>query len=181
MKAVVIAVAIVIGGLGVMGVVAASSIVNVLDGEVKLRNQAEAQLLVNEAAFDKMWKIIAQRAQIAKSSRETQIQLVEALTAGRGASFINAVKEQNPDSAFNMEQFTSLGNSIEAQREGFFREQQKLIDYVKLEQRMFQDTFSGFVLGFTSREPMDDPLVVSSTHSKEVMTTGEDNNTELEL
>jgi len=181
MKAALIAIALVVGGVAIMGTVTAVSVVGVLDGEVNLRKKAEAQLLVNEAAFDKMWKIIAQRTQIAKSTRETQIQLVEALVSGRGASFINALKEDNPQSAFDMEQFTALGNSIEAQREGFFREQQKLIDYVKLEQAMFENTWSGLVLGFTNREALDDPLVISSTHAKEVMESGQDDQTALEL
>ena len=181
MKAIGIALAIVLSVAMIVGIVTSMSVVGTLDGEVSVRKAQEAQVLSNEAAFDKMWKIISQKAQIAKTSRETQIQLVEALVSGRGASFINAVKEQNPDSAFNMEQFTALGNSIEAQREWFFREQQKLIDLTKRQQEMFESTWSGFILGFTAREALPDPTIVSSTKSKQVMETGEDNDVSLEL
>jgi len=152
-----------------------------LDSEATIKKQISAQVLVNEANFDKMWKVIEQRTNVTKASRDTQIKLVETLVQGRGGSFIKLIQESNPSAAFDQSQFTDLANSIEAQREGFLREQQKLIDLSRRQQTMFQTVWSGYVLSMGGRSAVDDPTIVSSAKTKEIMKSGREDVVDLDL
>jgi len=159
----------------------AGSVISTLNSEAGLRQQVLAQYKVNEANFDKMWKIIAQSTQITKASSDLQKELVESLIKGRGDSFIKIVHESNPESGFSREQFTSLNNIVEAQREGFFREQSKLIDIDREHRTKFQYAWSGFVLNFAGRAPLDEVKPITSEQTEEVFTSGKDNEIELGL
>lgn len=181
MKSVLVATALVAVMVVVSAIIITVSYVSIVDNEASVRNQAVAQVQVVEAELDKMWKVIQQRTQVTKASRDTQLQLVEALIQGRSASFIKIIHEQNPDSAFSQEQFTALGNTIEAQRESFLGEQKKMIDYYRKHNTMFEKTVSGFVLSVADRTPIGEPLVISSQVTKQIMQSGEDNEVELTL
>lgn len=157
------------------------SITGTLDDEAMMRNRVLSQRQVVEANFDKMWKVIEQQTQVVKVSKELQAELVESLVKGRSASFIKIVNESNPESAFSREQFVSLSNSIETQREEFLAEQVKLIDFDRYHRSMFDRVYSGLLLSFFNREPLDNVIVISSDRTKDVINTGLDNPTKLDL
>jgi len=155
--------------------------VSTLDSEASLKNQAISQSQVVEAEFDKMWKVIEQQAQVTKASKEQQKELVDSLVKGRSGSFIKIVNESNPESAFSQEQFTSLSNSIEAQRESFLLEQVKLIDFHRQHNTMFDGVFSGLILSMGNRDKLDPVNVISSERTKSIIAEGQDNNVNLSL
>jgi hypothetical protein len=172
---VVIVVCLLIGGCS--GI----SVISTMNKDATLKNRVSAQVEVRNAHFDKMFKVIANRTQIAKASSEVQVQLVDALVKGRSATFIKIVQEQNPDKAFDRAQFTELANSVEAQREDFFREQKQLIDLVR-EHHILHDSFpGGLVLGFLGRSKVDKPLIITSERAEEAAATGKDNEVDLDL
>ena len=165
--------------IGVIGV--AVSITGTLDDEATIRNRVISQRQVVEANFDKMWKVIEQQTQIAKASKELQKELIDSLVKGRSASFIKIVNESNPESAFSREQFTSLSNSIETQREEFLAEQVKLFDFDRQHRSMFDRVYSGLLLSFFNRKSLDPVTVISSNRTKDIINTGLDDSTKLEL
>lgn len=163
------------------GILSITGIVGTLNNDATLKNRVAAQVDVRDAHFDKMFKVIAQRAQITKASSEVQVQLVESLVKGRAATFIKVVQEANPESAFDRSQFTELANSVEAQREDFFREQKLLIDLVR-EHHTLHDSFpSGFILSFAGRQKVAKPIIITSDTAKEAASSGSENEIELEL
>lgn len=172
-------------GFGVMGFLLCGSllvyVLGTLNTEAQSRNRVVAQVSVREAHFDKMWKVISQGTQITKASADLQRDLVKTLVEGRSASFIKLVNEQNPSVAFSLDQFTSLRNSVEGQREGFFREQEELIDMGRENHLLFDSQPSGLVLSTFGRERVKLPPVISSSLTKEVVESGKDDNVKLEF
>jgi hypothetical protein len=162
-------------------IVASMTCMSILDREATVKNMAISQVQVVEAEFDKMWKVIEQKTQVTKASKEQQKALVDSLVQGRSGSFIKLIHESNPESAFSQEQFTSLSNSIEAQRESFLAEQVKMIDFYRQHDTMFDTVTSGFVLNFANRDKLDPIVVISSDKTKMVMSSGEDNDVNLSL
>lgn len=156
-------------------------VITTLNTEASLRQQVIAQQKKNEANYDKMWKIIAQTTQITKASSDLQKELIETLVKGRGDSFIKLVHEANPESGFDRSQFSSLSNTIEAQREGFFREQSKLIDFDREHRTRFEYAFSGTVLSMFGRTKLEEPKIIASDKTSEVFSSAKDNSVELEL
>lgn len=170
-----------IAGVIILLMIIAGYILGTLNTEAESKNLVAAEVKVIEAHFDKMWKVIEQKTQITKASAQLQKDLVKTLIEGRSGSFIKIVGEQNPQTAFSLEQFNSLSNAVESQREGFFREQEKAQILVKNNHVMFDQQPCGFVLNLFGRKPVDDIQVISSTVTKGVIESGKDDNVKLEL
>ena len=120
-------------GLGVFVVFAALIImraVGLSNREHMLRNRAAAVQESNEAFFGKMWEILRDQAGVSEEYRESfkeiYIPLIEGRYSQGDGSLMKWVVEQNP--TFDTSLYQQLMTSIEAQREAFFVEQQKLID-----------------------------------------------------
>jgi len=165
----------------VIGISLVSYMLGTLNLEASSRNKVVAQAKVVESHFDKMWKVIQQKTQITKASADHQKDLVKTLVEGRAASFIKIISESNPQVAFSLEQFNSLSNSIEAQREGFFREQEEMIDIGRENHLMFDQQPSGVVLALFGREKAELPEIISSSTTKEVIESGKEDNIDLSL
>lgn len=149
--------------------------------EVGLRAQFDAQQQSNESGFDKMWKIIQQQAQVAEverdNFRETYVAIMEATqgVAGNGqlASFFTQAKVDVSPALFSQ-----LMTSIEAQRESFHRDQQRLLQ-IQAEHNMVRTKApsSWFVGG----RPALEATIVTSSHTEAVFATGTDDNVDLDL
>ena len=158
--------------LGVLGIISIGLIVwgfGVSNDEIRLRNKFEAQDKVIEAFFDKMWKIIRDQAGVADKYQESFRGIYKDLMAGRDSGegkgqMMLWIKEQNPQ--FDTSLFDKLMVSIEAQREGFFVEQKKIVDIAREHKNLIEVAPSSWIVG--SRAPLVYE-VISSTHSKEVM------------
>jgi len=149
------------------------------NAEIRLRNKIGAQNQVIEAFFDKMWKVLKQQAGVADQYKDSFREIYKDIMAGRYSGegkgqMMLWIKEQNPQ--FDTKLFDNLMVSIESQREGFFVEQKKIIDMVKIHKDMIQTFPTSIVVfdrGFITYE------VISSSVSKEVMKTREENDVNL--
>lgn len=157
------------------------TVLGTLNSEAQLKNGVKAQENVREAFFDKMAKKITQGTQITKASTTTQKELVKLLIEGRSATFIKIVNESNPAEAFSRSQYDKLYNTIEAERDGFFREQKALTSKYQEYANLYDQPVSGFVLKITGKQQYPEPMVISSDEAKAVRESGKDNKTELNL
>lgn len=152
---------------------------NCIGTEVSLRNQFNAQLDVNEASFDKTWKIIQQNSQVTQKERETfaktYTEIMEAKQgiAGNGslASFLTESKVELSDDAY-----LRLMSTIESQRESFFRDQKKL---AQIKQQHDNSRTTPVMKIFNGGKPELEMIIVSSDKSKEALTTGQENDVDL--
>lgn len=99
--------------------------------EARLRNQASAQQDANKVVFDKVWKVLQQKAQVTDQYKDAFAKIYPELMEGRygnerGGALLSMITESNPN--FDVSLYKDLMTSIEAQREGFARVQIALRD-----------------------------------------------------
>lgn len=147
--------------------------------EIRLRSQITAQKQVCEAFYDKLWKVIAQKAQVADQYKGAFKEIYPQLIEGRygnekGGTLMKWITESNP--TFDVSLYKDLMLSIEAERAGFFMEQKRLVD-LNNEHRIIRQTFpaSMFIGGRADIEI----TIVSSDATKKVMETGKENDIEI--
>jgi hypothetical protein len=145
------------------------------NNEIRLRSQITAQKQVCEAFYDKLWKVIAQKAQVAEQYKDAFKEIYPQLIEGRygnekGGTLMKWITESNP--TFDVSLYKDLLLSIEAERAGFFMEQKRLVD-LNNEHRIIRQTFpaSMFIGGRADIEI----TIVSSDNTKKVMETGREN------
>lgn len=166
---------IITGLLVVLTIVWISMKVSYRNENVRLKNQIVAQQESNKANFDKMFKVIAQVAQVADQYKETFKDVYPQLIEGRynnskDGALMKWVTESNPN--FDVTLYTKLANAIEANRQEFFNEQQKLIDYNR-EQHNLLNTWPASM--FLESNDTIHITIITSTNTKEVFTSGEEN------
>lgn len=172
---------ITVGIVVVLGLIIGGLWLSAHNSEVSLRASFNAQQKSNESSFDKTWKTIKQEAQVAQAEREsfrkTYVQIMDATegVAGRGmlASFFKQAKiEVTP------ELFKKLMTTIEAQRETFHRDQQKLLQFKADHDKVLAQIPSSWFVG--GRDPLQ-PKIVTSTRTQNVFSTGKDDDVDLGL
>lgn len=147
--------------------------------EITLRSKISAQKQVCEAFYDKLWKIISQKAQVAEQYKEAFKEIYPKLIEGRygnenGGTLMKWITESNPQ--FDISLYKDLMQSIEAERSGFFMEQKKLID-LNNEHRIIKQTFPNSI--FIGSRPDIEITIISSELTKKVMETGQENDIEI--
>ena len=167
------------GLLIILIIVSATWAIGLSNDEKRLVNKMEAQEQVIEAFFDKMWKILKQQAGVAENYKDSFRALYKDLMAGRYSGegkgqMMLWIKEQNPQ--FDTKLFDKLMVSIEAQREGFFVEQKKIIAMVNEHKNMIEVFPSSIVVG---DRPVFKYEVISSAVAKQVMETRQENDVDL--
>lgn len=154
--------------------------VGVSNTEIELREQAVAQEKDNQNIYDKTWKIISQKAQIAdkyaKEFKDIYANLMNERYEGDEKSnpTFKWIHEQNPK--FSTEMYKDLGDSISSCRAEFARVQSRLID-IKREHDVLRKRFpSKLIVG--GREELI-VTIVTSSKTDEVFKTGKDDDVEL--
>lgn len=147
--------------------------------ERTLREGVIAQNQKCEAYFDKMWKVLKQKAGVTDQYKDAFMKIYPQLIEGRysqgDGSLMKWIQESNPN--FDNSLYQSLMNSIEVEREGFFNEQSTLIDR--------QREHKLYLINAPSRWFLSDTLkpveikIITSAKTKEVYSTGEENDIEL--
>lgn len=179
MKTVALTLFALIGIVGISAIFIIVAAVGYSNNEIRLRSSFHAQEKNNESSFDKMWKVIQQQAGVAETEREsfrnTYVDIMNSTrgVAGNGqlASFFTQAKVD-----ISPKLFEQLMNSIEAQRESFHRDQQKLISIHKMHSDSLTTAPSSLICGW--REPLTLKLV-TSTRTESAFSTGKDDNTDL--
>lgn len=147
--------------------------------EIKLRSTITAQKEVVEAYADKLWKVVAQKAQVADQYREAFKDIYPELIEGRygnekGGTLMKWIQESNPN--FDIGLYKDLANSIEAERAGFFMEQKKLVD-LNNEHRIIKSSFPNSL--FIGHRPDIEIKIISSARTKQLMQTAEENDIQI--
>lgn len=147
--------------------------------EIKLRSQITAQKQVCEAFYDKLWKVINQKAQVAEQYKGAFKEIYPQLIEGRygnekGGALFKMITESNPN--FDISLYKDLMLSIEAERAGFFMEQKRLVD-LSNEHRIIRQTFPASI--FIGSRADIEILIVSSDATKKVMETGKENDIDI--
>lgn len=169
-------VAATVAGFVLFAVVSYATINN---SEIMARNAIKAQKSVNESSFDKMWKVLKTQAQIPDKERESFRKTYSDIMAsskgivgsGSLASFLTQAKID-----ISPQLYQTLMNSIEAQRESFHRDQIKLLQLKQQHDNILGGTFSSLIVG---GRPPEEIQIVTSDKTKEVFSSGVDNDTSL--
>jgi hypothetical protein len=153
--------------------------VSASNNEIRVRSKITAQKEVCEAYFDKMWKIISQKAQVADQYKDAFKEIYPQLIEGRygnekGGTLMKWITESNP--TFDISLYKDLMVSIEAERTGFFMEQKILTD-LNNEHRIIRKTLPASI--FIGGRPDIAITIVSSDATKKVMQTGKENDIEI--
>tara|TARA_R110000868_G_scaffold76573_2_gene220072 strand:- start:13543 stop:14079 length:537 start_codon:yes stop_codon:yes gene_type:complete len=163
-------------GLGIVGAIIGITASN---KEIALRSSIEKQELVREGYYDKMWKVIAQKAEVSNKYKNDFKEIYSDLIAGRygnekGGSLMKWIQESNPN--FDTSLYLSLMNSIEAERTGYLMEEKKLLDLAN-SHRILRLSFPTSL--FLSGRAEIIIKVVSSDKTKEILESGIDNDVKL--
>ena len=171
---------IVLGCLVVFALIVGMYAVAVRNQEVDLRNQATAQEKANTVVFDKVWKVLAQKAQISDkykdSFKDIYHDIMDARYQGeaKNAPLLKFVTEQNPQ--FSVDLYKDLADAVEANRSEFERVQNRLIDIKREHTNLLQKFPSSLFVG---SRPMLDIRIVTSDKTETIFKTGKEDNVDL--
>jgi hypothetical protein len=156
---------------------------------VDMKQRITAQQQVTHANFDKMYKVIQQTAEVANAkfnmSKEAFKEIYPPLMEGRYSNDKNGmlmklIVEQNPQFDLNAagSLYDKLAIAIAANRQEFFIEQEKLIQYNK-EQRAFVSDEKWPNNWFLNASDTIHIVIIESEVTKNVFKTGEENDIKL--
>jgi predicted small secreted protein len=167
-----------VGIVVLIGIITTSMYFSYNNDEVSLRKEAIAQKGKIEGVYDKMWKILQQKAQVTDQYKDAFSQIYPKLISGRysqgDGSLMKWIKESNPN--FDTSLYKDLMASIEAQREDFQQSQERMLDIIREHETLCNTYPSKW---FVKNDSAIQYTVVSSTISKQVINTGKDDNIDL--
>ena len=173
--------------LGVVGLFILGTFLSVIstsNQEVDLRNRFKQKIDERTAFYDKMWKTISQKSQVALRNDSSFAKNVNAIMAGRKDAqgiFMKWVQESNPNANYEAVSalYADLSRSIEGQRDGFFMEE-KMIQSIVLEHDNIMMKFpSGWILSSFMGRTRLTYKPITSDRTDEVIESGKDNNTQV--
>lgn len=173
--------------IGILGFIFIGMYVSYSNSEISKRNQIEAQQEVCKANFDKMFKVIAQTAQVSErfmqeareSFKEIYIPLMEGRYSNdRGGALMSWVTESNPQFDLNAtgDLYKQLQRVIEANRQEYFLEQKMLIDMHRDHKTYISQVPASFFIG--KRGPAE-IQIITSTETENVYRLERDDNINL--
>jgi len=168
------------GVVGFFALVLVGMFISYSNREVLLRNQFSAQQKANEVVFDKVWKVIQQKAGVsseyADKFRGIYTDIMDARYGKGDGTLMKWITEQNPQ--FDAGLFKDLSLAIESNRTEFMRVQEKIID-IKREHDNLRMLFpSSVFLGIKGVKELEMKLV-TSTRTERAFETGKDDDVEL--
>lgn len=180
---------LIITGLAVvlLAVIGIGMYVSYSNTEISKRNRIEAQQEVCKANFDKMFKVIAQTAQVSdqfmskakESFKEIYVPIMEGRYSNeRGGALMSWVAESNPQFDLNAtgKLYQQLQRVIEANRKEYFEEQKMLIDMHRDHKTFIQRIPASIFVGGRGEVEI---MIITSTHTEQTYATGKDDNIDL--
>ncbi len=153
--------------------------ISIVNKEIQLREVTVGQQKKCEAYFDKMWKILKQKAGIADQYKEAFKEIYPKLIEGRysqgDGSLMKWITESNP--SFDVSLYKDVMQSIEIERTGYFNEQSTLIDMQREHHVYLTTRPSKWFLNDTLK-PVN-IVIVTSAVTKDAYRTGEENDIDL--
>lgn len=167
----------------VFGFIIIGSLAGYYNRGIELENTFTQKIDERTAFYDKMVKIISQKAQVAVKNDSAFRDVVNSIMSARedGANVMfKWIKESNPAVTFGevSKLYADLSRTIEAQREGFFEEEKLIQDVVKQHNDLIRKFPANIIFLVYGTQPLKYSPIQSST-TKEVMKTGIDDNTEV--
>lgn len=148
------------------------------NSDARLRNLAEAQRGNLENVYDKMWKILQQKAQVSDQYRDAFKEIYPKLIEGRysqgDGTLMKWIQESNPQ--FDVSLYKDLMNSIEVERTVFSNEQKKMLDIIREHNNLIKTVPGKWLVNNLTEIAY---TVISSTRSKAVMESGTDDDINL--
>lgn len=153
------------------------------NNEVELKNRFTQKMDERTAFYDKMWKTLAQKSQIALKNDSSFARNVNAIMAGRKDApqlFMKWVQESNPNANYDAvsKLYEDLSRSVEAQRDGFFVEE-KMIQGIVYEHNNLLEKFPGSFYNIFFKRKALDYKPITSDRTDDVIRTGKDNDVNL--
>jgi hypothetical protein len=173
-------------GLGlVMLFVFIGNFISFSNNEIDLRNTFEQKIDERTSFYDKMYKVISQKSQIAVKNDESFRKNINIIMEGRKDSegvFMKWITESNPNANYSEVSalYKDLSRAVEAQREGFFNQEKVLQDVVRQHKNLIQKFPNSFYNIFYGRTKLEYTPIKSSL-TEEVMKTGKEDNIKLDL
>ncbi len=166
--------------IGIVFLLGAGLLMNISydNKDARLRADVTDQERKMESNFDKMSKVILQQAQITSKYAADFKDVYKGMMTGRygkdgSKAMFQWIKEHNP--SLDASVYKKLMTTVEAQRQGFDREQRKLSLLAAAHQKLFTTAPAKW---FTAGVPVE-ITIVSSTKTKTIMKTGVDDDTDL--
>jgi hypothetical protein len=172
-----------LGFLVIMVIWVLGSAIGFSNQEIDLQNRFKQKMDERTAFYDKMWKTISQKSQVAVKNDSSFTKNVNAIMAGRkdaGNLFMKWVQESNPNANYEAVSalYADLSRVIESQRDGFFI-QEKMIQSIVLEHSNLIGKFpNSFINNFMNRKPLI-YKPITSDRTDNVIETGKDNDVSL--
>jgi len=143
------------------------------DKNVELKNSFKAQKDVIAGNFDKMWKVLRDQTKVtdkaANAFKDIYVPMIEGRYSKGDGSLMKWITEQNPQ--FDQSMYKELMQSIEALRSEFETEQKKILAIKEQHNNLRQRFWSRMFIG---DEPELEYLMITSTETKNVVQTGND-------
>lgn len=160
-----------------------SSFISVNNRDKILRNTFTQKIDQRTAFYDKMWKIISQKSQIAIKNDSSFQNIVNIQVTGQknGENVMWAwVQQSNPTATFSEVSalYAELGRVIESEREGFYEREIDLQSVVNQHSNLV-DVFPGSLIMWVLGRDKLFYKPITSDQTDNVIKTGKDNNTEL--
>lgn len=156
------------------------SVISTSNDEIDLRNRFKQKMDERTAFYDKMWKTISQKSQIAIKNDSSFAKNVDVIMAGRKDSpqvFMKWVQESNPNANYSAVSslYADLSNMIEGQRTDFFMQEKMIQDIVLSHDNIMTRFPSGFILSTFMGRTRLVYKPITSDRTDEVNKTGKDN------
>lgn len=146
--------------------------------EVRLVNEFKAQEKKIEATHDNLWKILTEKAGVAKEYAAQFDSIYSHIMSERYENndkvIFNWITESNPN--FSDDLYKEVSIAIEVQRKQFLASQEKIIDIVREHNNMLDVIPAKWFIGGRERLEWE---VISSAKSKDVMNTRMDDDLKL--
>lgn len=152
----------------ILAVAVISWVIGVRRTEIGLRSQYQAQESNVENYLDNAWRNISSQFQITENYKDTVIQLMGEVSAGRqGGSLFRSQTESDNPLGLDESIFRDLMASVESHGNRFASEQQKLIDLHNQWRILTQDPVYSFILA--NVEPIPPPVLIVAGRTREAV------------
>jgi hypothetical protein len=147
--------------------------------EVRLRTTFNMQMKNRTALFDKMWKVISQKAQVTRTYDSSFLRLVkEAMDPRKDGPNIMMkwVQETNPiqDARTVQELYVDLSRTIQSERDSFF-EREEMLSSIQQQHSQYLLSFPNNLFNFFMGRKELEYKPITSDRTDDVMKTGKDN------
>lgn len=170
--------------LGIVTISLIGKVVSFSNTEISIRNRFDQKMTERTAFYDKMWKTLSQKSQIALKNDSSFARNVNAIMEGRkdaGDVFMKWVTESNPNVNYDQVSvlYQELSRTVESERNGFFI-QEKAIQGIVLEHKNHIGLFpNSFINSLFFNRPPIEYRPITSDRTDGVMSIGKDNDVKL--